>query len=1240
MLTPYGVIVFITDTQASSTTIYNAAPVALPVKFKANVTVAEAPNTTCSYNYSVQVQVAQIIEDNYGISVGQTLQVHYLNAHAFLVGAAVEVYGFMVLGTGQCSGSNGVVLVDEGSGPYIEPTIPPSPESIEISPVTKNSCYTVTNQSPGVGNYTHQFYNQSNQIIHTLIDTISASGTKVYKVAEISAISAGYTGRVVIQSNQPSTASLVSCSGAQPPQVQLLSPAAGSTVYQGGNLLVKAMVTRGGQSLLGAKVTGSLELAGPGYLSFTLYDDGNVQNGDSTAGDGIYTASITLYGGTLMPTTLNPYDLAVTATADGLSGSAGAQINVSGHNGAPTINLSINGPSAPDYFAGQQMTITAQLNFPDGANHNDTAVKLAIILPDLSTVQINLTNVGPNTWRNVYTLPAGQKGGAYILDAHAIPTAATGFVDAYSSTNLEVYTAPLILNITTSPGTYSRLTSIPLAACVRAGNSNGPLVSGVEVKAHITTSTPKGSVILGQEKSPGCYETTYYPDTSGAYSLSFEAIRSGYKPATASLSFNVTNNPPSLANALTKYRNQNVSLLDQLGEVTAHIAHDGDWFKAKLIQDKIKLFTDFVIDLSETVVIGLSQEGISENTLIKMKMPGLKVITVNEKALKLIIGTVGQASFDALKTGTDEAVRSMFPKQSFRYYITGGMPDKDMTWPDYMSQEYHTLTSAPNSMTAKFLPSLQSDISAFQTTLQLVSNEIIAALPMLTAEQEEAYLTDLARRQAAIEWLGYEELHYRADLLFETQAKREAMEEEYWREIVTFLGELGLKVGLALSPIGGPLADIAGDAGLTSFHAYVNDKFIEQDQLMRDMALGLIHQAFDLEVLMMTNTFAGLDLLKQGTIPTTPNGAILDVNLVRTTSAIIFTRDVYVDLVIKNTGSTTADFFVKAYFCAKRGPGCYRQILDEMRDPATDQSLQFITLNKDQSKTVRLYFKEAGKADFGTPKYEVFFVLFAVNDQGSYRLDAKYSPYSYGLVTADVNGVTEVDRFPLTPRVGAASDNLVYTLAIAVDNPFPMPLAVSVEQSIPATVQITDSGVGAVSGGKIIWNQIIPAHETIVLGYDFTYSGPYGQEVNLPIVSLSFYDAAANNTLTLNTDPISFQAKIPLRINSNADLSVPPNTQQSISVNVTNMDSLTPQQGDLTLRLQQINGTELYDTTTHVALGANSGQVYNLAYFAPAEGFYLLQVFLNYGGNTTPIISDILTVKHNQSFLPVILKRR
>jgi hypothetical protein len=113
---------------------------------------------------------------------------------------------------------------------------------------------------------------------------------------------------------------------------------------------------------------------------------------------------------------------------------------------------------------------------------------------------------------------------------------------------------------------------------------------------------------------------------------------------------------------------------------------------------------------------------------------------------------------------------------------------------------------------------------------------------------------------------------------------------------------------------------------------------------------------------------------------------------------------------------------------------------------------------------------------------------------------------------------------------------------------------------------------------------------------------------------------------------------MPLWAQATARLQVPPATQQTVSLTVSNLDTAAGHQGSLILRVTDITGTEVLRTTASVSLGAGGSQNYGLAYTAPDEGLYVLEVSLHYGDETTPVICDLLKVRENRVYLPVVLR--
>jgi formylglycine-generating enzyme required for sulfatase activity len=1094
----------------------------------------------------------------------------------------------------------------------------------------------------------------------SLSDTAGTGPATVVVTVDRSGLSQGtYNGTIqAIVGGEPVTVEVTM--EVSPPTVTIISPLDGATGYHGGAMPVKAAVTLDGEPLIGLDVEGDIALDSLVSMPFDLYDDGD--HDDGGADDGVYGAWISLYGSLMMPSSGNPYPLTVSASHGGHTGSAEIAINVVPSSGAPTVDLSLGGPSEPDYFAGELVTLEAVLAYPDSSFHADTDVNVTATLPDLSVVQVPLMNVTNDTWQGTFALPASQGGFTYF-DAHAAPPAGSGFADGWDGIEQEVFENALALTVTDPPDTYYRHMAVPLHVCLTAG---GQPVEDAQVGAKVA---PEGDGLSLTHATGGCYEGDYYPEEGGAHTVDYAAHLLGHKSGSASGAFAVSASDPELADAVSDFAAGALRWSQDLMNKSLQIAETGDWFAAKMTSDQTQMMIEFGMDAIGLVVdAGEVGEAVE---YFQIGLPGATFYSVLQPGPNLLLrGFVTDEWLSAASTASTALMDDLLMDGlagTYRYYATGGLPNIDLDDPrGYIEGQYQALVPGTGSLVSHFYGPLDFTAAWARTEIQSRADELLGDLPLMTPGQEEAYRQDFAGRQSAADWLAATDLTTRSDLMFEIQAKRQAMEEDAVREIGIFLAEAGLKIGLTL--IFGELGSMLADSGLMAYHAYLSDQSIEQDQHFRDMALGLMNRAHGAQAFVGGNTLTGLALVEHEEPPETPEGEIVSIDLVRTAPPFPlsgFTRDVYADIEIENTGSFEADFATVVYYRVKKGPGSYRQLLEEVRDPATGDALSAVSLSAGEQDTVRMYFEVKNGDDFGTPKEGTYtyVVLYAFTDKGVYVLDVEVldsfeprtetdalAPRAVGLrsVSLPADGavaslsladtIADTERFPIWARVGGAPDELLYTLDIVADNPFPMPLAVEIKQTVPADVTVVDPGEGVITGDEIVWHRLIEPRDSVVLRYGFDYGGPYASEAMLPPVYMSFYDAADDVDISLNTGPLSFTTWSPLRAEGTADSIVSQGSQQTVSVTVTNLDSGSVQEGELELGVWALDGSQVASATIHVSLGAGASRVYDLVYTAPESGLYVLGVSLQYGGDTRTVMSHVLTVKGRGVYLPLVLR--
>lgn len=84
--------------------------------------------------------------------------------------------------------------------------------SLTITPTLNGSsgtsAYTIVNQGGVTATTLHEFYDDQDQLVHTLFDSLAAGASKFYNLGTISEIPASYTGYAIVSSDQPITYTL------------------------------------------------------------------------------------------------------------------------------------------------------------------------------------------------------------------------------------------------------------------------------------------------------------------------------------------------------------------------------------------------------------------------------------------------------------------------------------------------------------------------------------------------------------------------------------------------------------------------------------------------------------------------------------------------------------------------------------------------------------------------------------------------------------------------------------------------------------------------------------------------------------------------------------------------------------------------------------------------------------------------------------------------------------------------
>ncbi len=324
-------------------------------------------------------------------------------------------------------------------------------------------------------------------------------------------------------------------------------------------------------------------------------------------------------------------------------------------------------------------------------------------------------------------------------------------------------------------------------------------------------------------------------------------------------------------------------------------------------------------------------------------------------------------------------------------------------------------------------------------------------------------------------------------------------------------------------------------------------------------------------------------------------------------------------------------------------------VADLISDQNGDQRAG-VTLQPGESATVRLYFfdKKQGAEEDMAASSPFNLWLLAFNEHGIFSVDAYHGAFNpevvntlgqaqaldannepltlsaQGLLT-DQSSDGQTMNFPVAAVVFDKDDFGRYGLSAEVENPFPRPMAYVISQPIPAGITVLDPADGVVHDGVITWHRIFQPREFIYLNYEFSYSGSETEQVTLPPVTVSYYDAAANATITLSTDPLILNLRQPLHGTATYDTDIAPQVEQEVSVVVTNHDPGKAHQGELILTLVNLEGIEVVRQTVPVSLAAGASQTYPLFYTVQNSGSYILNISIKNGNRYSIVAQDLIT---------------
>jgi len=1041
--------------------------------------------------------------------------------------------------------------------------------------------------------------------------------------------------------------------------VQVVTPN-GDEYRHGDVMLVSAYVTRLGQSVLGAEVTGRIELSGPAdALTFPLNDAG--RNGDATAGDAIYSAEIPLPAAADMAD--GNYYVYVTgrrADPDGVmqSGTGVSNFTVFGaHDDAPAVAVAVAGPQA-NIYSGDTVAIRATLTYPDGIDRPETVVTARITRPTLAQEEVPLTYVSPGVWQA--TWPIGDSG-RFLFDVRAQPPQATDYATGFGSAaiNALASTSPLALTVDPMPGAVSRDSLVPLGVTVRAG---GQLTDQANVFAEISP----GDVILPfTGDGHGHYVGYYQAATAGSFDVTIYASAPYQPDNSAAATLVVANVGQDLLDTIGRSATMAGGDLDNLLAIATQVAEDGDWFRAKAPGDLLAIGFDLTFGVLELYGdAGQVLKSVKVDGLIRGYTPGLD----NFRLIRNSSGIDGRI-FQSWATRTSHALRQSlldphFSGRLFPEYLGPGVFSRAAVsyaaaWGGESVEDLALLGTselagrisealAGQPLTQGVLPFLATNVTDFNDLMDDYAAATQAEMPPVA--DEDAYVDDLVARMRANGYIAGN-TRDRNGTLFWAQDTRED-NEGLFRQIVLALLHQALRI------LVGALTDGPGvlvvDAVWTGVELISDVKKLQEDVQMWNFAANSLLRSLEDGTRIFDNTVSGLTQLRLGRAPQTARGAIVALQTISRRGLcwrVLCEQEVVTRMTVRNTGQQTARFRPEACFYGTRqfGMQFFSHCIEDVRLDNHDME-QTITLAPNEEATFELLFKDESGHDVRPPDDTLInYYLYGENDTGIFLADTdgrKLEPTTElraGLFATDAPvaewrtpTVEDVIPHPIYLAAIPGGDGVDQYLHLETVNGYGFPIQATIEQPIPAGLTVTIPGGGLVEGDKVVWKTVIQPRETYTVDFAVAVPGQTSETIAVAPAALSFYLAQENETLSFFSSGVTIHRRPPWT--ATAELPALSSPSLVIPFEITNQIAGSTS-GLLRVRLLDQQGNLVRQAEKALTLCGNCQSTTTVALAGSASpGVYALVAEMELNGEVVPVASRLLDYESDTFYLylPVV----
>ena len=236
------------------------------------------------------------------------------------------------------------------------------------------------------------------------------------------------------------------------------------------------------------------------------------------------------------------------------------------------------------------------------------------------------------------------------------------------------------------------------------------------------------------------------------------------------------------------------------------------------------------------------------------------------------------------------------------------------------------------------------------------------------------------------------------------------------------------------------------------------------------------------------------------------------------------------------------------------------------------------------------------------PYTQINFNLFGETETGTYFVGSdntifgttKIATSSDSIVSQEEIDKAEMLEYPIKTCVVNQINNKENTLVIWIENPFKTPISCNFSQEITPEIEIIDAANGTIEGNVINWNLYLEPYEYRQIVVTFISNGEPGVMVELPQTELNIYDPVNDKTINFLSNSNNFTTEFPI------DISAYPPTNASVGENInvpfkiTNLLNDSPYAGSIFLEMENLDGDQVYNSTTIVTLESNETQEINI----------------------------------------------